>query len=184
MGLAAVLDTNVLLPAPLRDTLLRLAEAELYAPKWGERILGELTKNLVASGRADEKRAARVTQTMAEAFPEAMVPGPLISAIEPAMTNDPKDRHVLAAAVGIGAQVVVTHNLNDFPSAACRPLGVEAVNPDDFLADLFHLNPPAARRVLADQAAALTKPPMSVQQVLDCLALDAPKFTELIRRAS
>jgi hypothetical protein len=29
MGLQAVLDANVLLPAPLRDILLRLAEAEV-----------------------------------------------------------------------------------------------------------------------------------------------------------
>ncbi|HWO15160.1 MAG TPA: hypothetical protein VNM89_00420 [Solirubrobacterales bacterium] len=29
MGFQVVLDANVLLPAPLRDTLLRLAEADL-----------------------------------------------------------------------------------------------------------------------------------------------------------
>ena len=102
MGFQAVLDANVLLPAPLRDTLLRLAEAELYVPRWSERILDEVAKNLVESGRTDAERARRVTETMAEAFPEAMTPTPVISTIEPAMTNDPKDRHVLAAAVGVG----------------------------------------------------------------------------------
>lgn len=74
MGFQVVLDANVLLPAPLRDTLLRLAEADLYVPKWSERILAEVTKNLVESGRTDAERAARVTETMAAAFPEAMVP--------------------------------------------------------------------------------------------------------------
>ena len=101
MSLQAVLDANVLLPAPLRDTLLRLAEADLYVPRWSERILDEVAKNLVESGRTDTARAARVTETMAAAFPEAMAPTSVISTIEPAMTNDPKDRHVLAAAVGV-----------------------------------------------------------------------------------
>jgi hypothetical protein len=36
---SAVLDTNVLYPFSLRDTLLRLAELDLYTPLWSARIL-------------------------------------------------------------------------------------------------------------------------------------------------
>ena len=36
----------------------------------------------------------------------------------PAMTNHPKDRHVLAAAARAGAKVMVTYNLKDFPSSS------------------------------------------------------------------
>jgi len=181
MGFLAVLDANVLLPAPLRDALLRLAEADLYVPKWSERILAEVARNLVESGRTDAGRAARVTETMRAAFPEAMVPESLIAAIEPVMTNDPKDRHVLAAAVGVGAEVVVSHNLADFPTDACEPLEIEAVSPDDFLVDLHQLDPAAAMHVVSDQAAALTRPPLTPRQVLDYIARDAPEFAELIR---
>jgi len=181
MGFQAVLDANVLLPAPLRDTLLRLAEADLYAPRWSERILAEVAKNLVESGRTDAKRATRVTETMAAAFPEAMVPTSLVSAVEPAMTNDPKDRHVLAAAVGIGAEVVVTRNLKDFPPAACESLGIQVVGPDDFLIDLYQVDPSAALRALSDQAAALTEPALTLHDVLDYVAKDAPEFVGLIR---
>lgn len=183
MGFQAVLDANVLLPAPLRDTLLRLAEADLYVPKWSERILAEVAKNLVESGRTDTERAARVTETMAAAFPEAMVPTSLISTIEPAMTNDPKDRHVLATAVGVGAEVVVTKDLKDFLPTACESFGIQVVSPDDFLVDLHHVDPSAALRALSDQAAALTKPALTLDDVLDYVAKDAPEFAGLIRES-
>jgi hypothetical protein len=41
---AAILDANVLYPAPLRDYLLRLAELELYKPGWTKQIHEEWKK--------------------------------------------------------------------------------------------------------------------------------------------
>ena len=93
MPFAAVLDASVLYPLPLRDTLLRVAETELYNPYWSERILDEVLRNLVADGRASEDQARRLTQAMATAFDGAAVPQLAIDRLEAAMTNDPKDRH-------------------------------------------------------------------------------------------
>lgn len=77
-------------------------------------------------------KAAKLRGQMERVFPEAIVIGykPLIAA----MHNDAKDRHVVAAAVKAGAQVVTTLNLKDF-----RPLpeGIEAQSPDAFLCNLF-----------------------------------------------
>ena len=43
-----MLDACVLLPMPLSDTLLRMAETpRLYVPKWSDDILQEVTRNLV-----------------------------------------------------------------------------------------------------------------------------------------
>ena len=42
----AVLDANVLLQAPLRDTLLRAAERRLFVPLWSPAILDEVRRNL------------------------------------------------------------------------------------------------------------------------------------------
>jgi hypothetical protein len=37
----ALLDANVLYPAPLRDFLLNLAAVEMYKPKWTDKIQDE-----------------------------------------------------------------------------------------------------------------------------------------------
>lgn len=184
MAFPVVLDANVLVPAPLRDTLLRFAEAEFYEPMWSERILAELEKNLVVSVRTDAQRAKRVADQIREIFPEALVATQLIETIEPAMTNDPKDRHVLAAAIASNAQIIVTHNLKDFPTHACKPLGTEAISPDDFLLDLYQLDPSSAMQVIAEQAKALNNPPMTPVEVLGHLSRDAPAFARTLRAAS
>jgi hypothetical protein len=74
---------------------------------------------------------------MEEAFPEAMVSGyeKLISAME----NDPKDRHVLAAAVRAGADCIVSDNVKDFQPDALRPYGLECLSAQDFLLHQYHL---------------------------------------------
>jgi hypothetical protein len=62
----------------------------------------------------------------------------------------PNDRHVLAAAVRAGAQLIVTNNLKDFPAAALAPYGLEAKGPDDFLVDQYFLDEALLRGVVAD----------------------------------
>lgn len=58
--LTAVLDANVLLPAPLRDTLLRAAEAGLFGPQWTSAIVEEVERNLARKWRLSDERAARL----------------------------------------------------------------------------------------------------------------------------
>lgn len=47
MKFTAVLDANVLYPAPLRDLLMRLAVTDLFAARWTERIHDEWIRNLL-----------------------------------------------------------------------------------------------------------------------------------------
>src|SRR5580658_4492712 len=93
----AVLDTCVLAPMPVMDTLLRLAEEPaFYTPKWSKEILEELRRTLLKFGRTPAQIERRV-ETMVKAYPDAMVGG--FEELIPAMKNQEKDRHVLAAAV-------------------------------------------------------------------------------------
>jgi hypothetical protein len=107
---------------------------------------------------------------MRGAFEEAEVGAADIERLEPEMTNDPKDRHVLAAAVAAGSELIVTFNLDDFPAPACEPLGVAAIHPDDFLLNLHGLYPGNVRAALEQQAADLN-PPWSLDQSLDALEI-------------
>lgn len=182
MIFSAVLDANALYPFSLRDTLLRLAELELYTPLWSERILEEMRRNLVER-RITHEQAERIVEAMRGAFEEAEVDKAEINRLEPAMTNDPKDCHVLAAAVAAGSELIVTFNLDDFPAAACEPLGVEATHPDDFLLDLHDLSPEAARAALEQQAADLN-PPWPLAQLLAALEVaGVPRFVAVLGAA-
>lgn len=107
-----VVDANVLFPLTLRDTMLRAAAAGFYQLRWSAEILDEMERNLVSTGTMPADKAARLRATIQSYFPEAEVTGyqPLIAA----MQNDAKDRHVVAAAVKAGAQVITTANLKDF----------------------------------------------------------------------
>ncbi len=99
-----------------------------------------MRRNLVKN-RVTDAQARGIEQAMRAAFEEALVDGSEIERLESAMTNHAKDRHVLAAAVAADSELIVTFNLGDFPPAACEPVGVEAIHPDDFLLDLHDLAP-------------------------------------------
>jgi predicted nucleic acid-binding protein len=107
-----LLDANVLFPFSLRDTLLRAAAAGFYQVRWSSQILDEMTRNLVSKGAMPEDKATRLRAIMTREFPEAEVTG--YEHLIAAMKNHEKDRHVVAAAMKAGAQVITTSNLRDF----------------------------------------------------------------------
>lgn len=180
----AVLDANVLVPNALRDILLRSAEAGLYEVRWSATTLDELERTLlnrILAARPD--RAARVGYLLAAmraAFPLATVAED--SAVIARLTNDPKDRHVLAAAVQSGARTIVTNNLRDFPPTALRLHGVVARTPDRFLQTLFRRQPARLIEIVVAQGADLRRP-RSPEAILGTLAQHAPGFVRTVRDA-
>jgi len=155
---SVVLDTCVLYPAYLRDTLLRMASAELYRPLWTRTILDELTANLPEA--VTPLAAQRLRAAMTRHFPDAEVTG--YEALVESMTNDPKDRHVLAAAVRSRASAIITFNLADFPPAATDPYDIEVQHPDEFLLNQLDLAPGVALDVLRRQVRGYDRPTMDL----------------------
>jgi predicted nucleic acid-binding protein len=176
----AVLDANVLIPMPLCDTLLRLAQKDVFKPRWSAETLEEVRRHPLGEAAADPDKLARRIAAMTNAFPGAEVTG--YQDLTNEMTNDPKDRHVLAAAVHSGASQIVTANLSDFPPAACDPYDIRVVHPDDFLLTVWRDEPDLMIEVIKEQAAGTRKPPLTSDQVLDSLArTGAPRFASAIR---
>jgi hypothetical protein len=53
------------------------------------------------------------------------------------MTNDEKDRHVVAAAVQSESPTIVIFNLRHIRPEHLKPWGIYAINPQVFLIELF-----------------------------------------------
>ena len=175
MPFEVVLDTCALYPAHLRDTLLRLAERGLYRALWSTDIIEELKRSLV---RADVEPGSvgRLITEMRRAFPDSEVTGylPLVGS----MTCDPKDRHVLAAAVRSNAAAVVTLNVDDFPAASTEPFEVDVIHPDAFLLDLLDLAPALVIAEIREQAIANRREPRTLESLLSALSkAGVPNFS-------
>jgi hypothetical protein len=86
--------------------------------------------------------------------------------IEGLKLPDPEDRHVLAAAIRAGAQVIVTNNLRDFPSPDLAEFNIEAKSPDDFVLDQIHIDDRVVFSCVADIANSRQRAPATVDDVL------------------
>ncbi len=127
MAFPAFLDACTLFSPTLTDTLLRIAEEGAFSPHWSQAVLDELRGAIIESGVSAERVDRRIAQ-MDKAFPEAAVTG--YGVLTDATTCDPKDRHLLAAAVQSRCAVLVTSNVRHFPTASTEPFHIEAVTPD------------------------------------------------------
>lgn len=85
---------------------------------------------------------------------------------------DPDDRHVLAAAIKSRAQLIVTHNLKDFPNETLAAWNVEAVHPDDFVLAQIDLDRQRVFAAVQRIADSWRKPPGTTGDVLDRLERD------------
>ena len=174
--IVTVLDACVLLLASLRDTLLRLAETpRLYTPKWSPQIWEEVTRKLETRRSLSRDKIAHLTEQIQLYFPEAQVDG--YEKFTAMMTNDPKDRHVAAAAVRANAKVIVTSNLKDFPSSSLLEWEIEAQHPDQFLMDLYAVDPETVASRLNDQAATIGR---SLRDLVATLSIGVPSFAAMV----
>lgn len=160
----ALLDTNVLYPALLRDLLIRLAQGGVFRALWSDEILAELQAALRANNVGVDLQ--RLDQLMRAALPDAVVIG-YVARVDELIMPDAGDRHVLAAAIVGQAAVIVTLNVRDFPEAALAPFGIEVQHPDTFLEHAYSLEPVRFCAIVRKQRQALQRPPLSVDDLLD-----------------
>jgi predicted nucleic acid-binding protein len=165
----AIYDANILYPAPLRDLVIRLAQAGLVHARWTEQIHDEWVRNVLKDNpQLSPERLARTRTLMNEAVRDCLVTGyeDLIGSLS---LPDPDDRHVLAAAIRAGAEVIITYNLSDFPAATLACYDVEARHPDDFLLELLDFAPGTFCTAVKRQRESLRNPPRTVEELLSTL---------------
>lgn len=176
MSFTVVYDACVLYPAPLRDFLMHLALTGLFRARWTAQIHEEWTRNLLEKRPELEDTLPRTVVLMNQAVPDCLVTGhePLINSID---LPDPDDRHVLAAAIVAGAQLIITFNLKDFPKEALSTYGIEAVHPDTFAVQQFDLNEARIIEAARKHRRSLRKPPKSAGEYLETLSANGLVIT-------
>ena len=165
----AVLDTNVLYPIVIRAFLFWLAWYDMYTPAWSNHIFEEWES--VCSRKFPELPKEEIMKRLKkadEAFPFARVENyePLMEGLE---LKDQDDNHVLAAAIKINANVIVTQNLPDFPEDYLSQFNIGVKSADDFICDIIDLEMEKAVQAFLEMVSHKKKPPLNVYDVLDSM---------------
>jgi predicted nucleic acid-binding protein len=166
---SAIIDACVLYSAPVRDLVVRLAQAGLLKARWSDEIHDEWMRNLLKNKpKIDLERLERTRSLMDAAVRDCLVTG-YSQLVDSLTLPDPDDRHVLAAAIHAGAGLIVTFNLSDFPLQVLAPHGVEARHPDDLFSALLNAASNEFCAAARLQRQALKSPPMTVEEFLATL---------------
>lgn len=129
-------DANVLYSRVLRDYLLYAATQGVLEIRWSAEILAEVVEHLAENiAGFDVAAGVRLVAAMNGAFPSAEVEpdGKAEAAVADLPLPDADDRHVLAAAVAVDADVLCTDNLRDFPDDAMAEVGIRLMSADALL---------------------------------------------------
>jgi hypothetical protein len=129
-----VIDACVLVQSAVRDILLRLSELRLFLARWSDDIVAEVERTLIKFG-IERDKVDHLLSELKEHFQDAWVE-PGYKQLVGSMKNNEKDRHVTAAAVKAGSEVIVTYNLKHFKPEDLKPFDLIARHPDEFLLDL------------------------------------------------
>jgi PIN domain-containing protein len=158
----AFTDANVL--------LIELAFAKAVTLRWTEAVHDEWTAALARTRPdLDPQRIQRTRELLIQALPDALVTD--YEPITPTLRlPDANDRHVLAAAIKSGCQLILTFNVADFPPSALAPHNLAAVHPDAFLSTLCTADTGPIVAAAARIRARLVNPPLSPADYLSNLA--------------
>ncbi len=176
-GITALLDANVLYPAPIRDIFLQLAVDDVFRARWTADIHREWMEALLRKEpNRDRARLERTRSLMDRHTRDCLIVG-YEESLDEFQLPDPDDRHVLAAAVVGDCDRIITSNLRDFPESAVAPYGIQVQHPDEFLSELLESMPfhfcDAVRKVRSR----LKAPPVSLEDYLFTLSRSGLKST-------
>lgn len=159
-------DSCVLYSAYLRDVLVTLAHKELFKAKWTHQINEEWIRNLLNNRPEIAEDKLKRTANEMNNLPDCIVSN-YEDLIERLNLPDPNDRHILAAAIKSGSQVIVTYNLADFPEAELQKYNIEAQHPNEFIDNLINLSPQEVLGAVLEIKSRLRNPPKSINELIE-----------------
>lgn len=135
-----LLDTCVIYPTVMREVLLGVAKTGAFEPIWSARILEEWARAARKIGPTGEAQARAEAALMGAAWPRAEV------VFKPSLEArlwlpDAADTHVLAAAIAGSADTIVTLNAKDFPRNILAEEGLQRIDPDTLLRQIWEQDP-------------------------------------------
>ncbi len=182
--LTVIYDANVLYSASLRDLFVELATTDIVEARWTEEIHEEWMRNVLIN-RPDIRfeQLSRTKRLMNANVTDCLVQG-YETIIQDLKLPDPRDRHVLAAAIRSSSKFVITFNLTDFPEEALAPYDILAQHPDDFILDLLEADWLTVCKAAEKQRIRLKNPPKTPDEYLQTLVelglpLSASRMREL-----
>lgn len=167
------IDACVLANQGVCDLLLRLSERpRLIVPHWSAAVLAEVRRTHAEKLSWPAHLVDSFQEQIRKAFPEAEITG--YEGLMPGLANDAKDRHVLAAAIRGGCQLILTFNLKHFPPKLLTQWAMEASHPQDYLLVLYEMEP---KQVLVCLGEIAGRRSLEIQDVLIRLGRVLPAFS-------
>jgi predicted nucleic acid-binding protein len=159
-----LIDACVLYDALVRDVLMILSGLGCLEARWTDTIHEEWISSLHRN-RPDIplERLYRVRDLMNLHASDSLVRG-YEHRIADLILPDAGDRHVLAAAIESQSNYLLTFNKKDFPAEMVSVYGLEVLDPDRFLMDLWKKNPTEVARGLRIQYHNFKNPPLTAQE--------------------
>jgi predicted nucleic acid-binding protein len=162
------IDSNVLHQEFLRDLILRLSTKDTFIVRWSDDVLRELRASLQKVPLTDDK-IENLIELLQSAFPDAAVTE-YVTFIDGILVKDLNDRHIVAAAMRGGCEVIVTNNVKDF--AGVEAYNIDAQHPDVFLFHHYALEPTKTIQAIHEHIASMKRPPLTSELYLERLAND------------
>ena len=179
----AFIDANVFYGARLRSLVLFAAQTKLYRARWTERVNDEWIDAVVKKAKKPSvtKEALQLTRlAMNEAIMDSLIEN--YEHLEEGLKlPDPKDNHVLAAAIHGHASTIVTFNLKDFPDDYLSKFKIHATHPDQFLIDAFYISRDHFIEAVMQDFQHYKQPPLTFSEYIQSLkTAGVPRLAEIL----
>ncbi|MEZ5350943.1 MAG: PIN domain-containing protein [Microthrixaceae bacterium] len=178
--LLAALDADVLVPILSCDFLLTAFDLGLYEPVVSTEVLAEVERNLIEDfPHLDPASLRRRVRQMRDALDDQVVSTGSLDSVPEAI--NPKDRHVIAAALVGEASTVVTNDKRLRAEIEDADIGLAAMSTDDFATHLWTLMPDDVTEVINTLVAKRTKRPVTADELMEAMRRPFPTMTRAWR---